>query len=275
MKLIQRLFNFYITSSLHVALAIVAMTLIACQSLEIEYDYSLLLYVFLAGISGYNFTKYAEEAKWYHRSLPQEVRLIQIFSFFVFIALVYAAFLLPMRTLYVSGGLAVITFFYAVPLFPAKSTLRGVKGLKIYVIALVWALTAVLMPKVNAGQGINVDAVLLASQLFLWVIALTIPFELRDRHSDSPLLYTIPQLIGVKKAVQLGVLLYVLIFILEGFKNELSNAMLLCWIVVSVFGVWGLYKARKDQSLYFASFWVEGIPILGAAIMIIYKQLFG
>ncbi len=275
MKLVQRVFNFYITSSLHVAMAIVAMTLVACQSLGIAIDYILLLYIFLAGVSGYNFTKYAEEAKWYHKSLPKEVRLIQILSFLVFIALVYIAFLLPMRTLYASGALAVITFFYAVPLLPAKSSLRRIKGIKIYVIAFVWALTAVLLPMAHAATIVNLDAVLLVVQLFFWVIALTIPFELRDLRSDSPLLYTIPQLIGIKKAVQVGIFLYLLIWIFEAFKQELNYAMLVCWLVISVLGVWALFKARKDQSLYFASFWVEGIPILGATILYCWEQLFG
>lgn len=275
MKLFARVFNFYITSSIHVALAIVAMAFIAISSLGLPLDFMLLLYIFLAGVSGYNFIKYAEVAKWYHRSLPHEVRAIQIFSFLVFIALVYVAFQLPMRTLYASGALAVITFFYAVPLLPTKNTLRGIKGLKIYVIALVWALTAVLLPLAQAEQHVYADAMLLGVQMFFWVIALTIPFELRDLQSDSPLLYTIPQLIGVRRAVQIGMVLYALIFVLEGFKDELSYAMLLCWIVVSVFGVWALFKARKDQSLYFASFWVEGLPILGAGVMLGWQLLFG
>ncbi|MEP2935823.1 MAG: hypothetical protein ABJM06_14580 [Gilvibacter sp.] len=275
MKLFRRVFNFYITSSIHVALAIVALCLIAIKSLGLAIDFTLIAYIFLASVSGYNFIKYAEVAKWYHRSLPQEVRGIQIFSFLVFVALVYVAFKLPLPTLYASGALAVITFFYAVPLLPTKNTLRGIKGLKIYVIALVWALTAVLLPLANAGGQAHLDAILLTAQLFLWVVALTIPFELRDLQSDSPLLYTIPQLIGSKNAVRVGVLLYLLIWVLEGFKHEVSNGLLLCWMVVTVLGIWALFKARRDQSLYFASFWVEGIPILGAVVLFGWNQLFG
>jgi len=58
MTFLKQLFNFYINSSIHVALAVYALAYITLVEYDIEYDENVLYFVFYATITGYNFVKY-------------------------------------------------------------------------------------------------------------------------------------------------------------------------------------------------------------------------
>ena len=78
MKVLQQLFNFYLNASVHVALAVYALTYITLIAFEITYHEAVLYFVFYATITGYNFVKYFGLAKFHHRSLAAWLKAIQI-----------------------------------------------------------------------------------------------------------------------------------------------------------------------------------------------------
>lgn len=274
MMILKRIFNFYLNSSIHVAIGVYALTWITLLQFGVEYDKNSLYFVFFATITGYNFVKYFGIAKFHHRSLAGWLRAIQIFSFLAFIALCYYASKLEVNTLVLIAILGLITFLYAIPLLPKKyfiddhKNLREVSGLKIYVIALVWSFTTVILPLVNNEVSLDFDVVITSVQRFVYVLVLMLPFEIRDLNYDNLKLSTIPQKIGVKKTKIIGVFLLMLFMMLEFFKDELtSNAVIVTLIIVFISLLFIVFS-NKNQSKYYSAFWVESLPIIWLGILL-------
>ena len=241
MDILKRVFNFYLNSSIHVALGVYALTWVTLIQFGIDYDKNSLYFVFYASITGYNFVKYFGVAKFHHRSLASWLKAIQIFSLVAFLALCYYASQLQMKTLILIGILGLITFLYAIPLLPRKyfidehKNLRQINGLKIYVIGLVWSFTTVVLPLVNNEVSLDFDVIIIGIQRFIFVIVLMLPFEIRDLNYDNLKLGTIPQRIGVKKTKFIGVLLLMVFMMLEFSKDELtSNAAISTLLIMFV-----------------------------------------
>ncbi|WP_439152885.1 hypothetical protein [Winogradskyella sp.] len=274
MKVLNRILNFYINSSIHVALAVYALTWITLLQFGMEYNEDVLYFVFYATITGYNFVKYFGVAKFHHRSLAGWLKTIQIFSLLAFVAMCYYALQLKTITLVYLSVFGIITFLYAVPLLPmryfrdSQKNLRQISGLKIYVIALVWAFTTVFLPLIELGIEINTDVVITTIQRFILVMALMLPFEIRDLIYDSIKLGTIPQRIGIKKTKIIGVSLFMLFFILEYFKDEIDSFSIISTLIITFVSLLFFIFSNKNQSKYYSAFWVESIPIFWLIILL-------
>lgn len=274
MGFFKRLFEFYINSSIHVALAVCSLTWITLLNYKLPLDENILFFIFFASVTGYNFVKYFGLAKFHHRQLANWLKLIQIFSVCCFIGLCYFAFLLNPKTLIYIFSTAIITFLYAIPFLTKrlfinnKYSLRGIKGLKIYVIALVWVGVTVFIPLINNNFRINFDVIITAFQRFLFIMVLMFPFEIRDMQFDNLKLSTIPQKIGIKRTKVIGLLLLVGFFFLEFFKDEINSKSVTVLILISVITLLFLVFSEENRAKYYSSFWVEGLPILWLLLML-------
>lgn len=274
MKVLKSIFNFYINSSVHVALGVYALTWITLKQFELQYDKDVLYFVFFATITGYNFIKYFGIAKFHHRSLANWLKAIQLFSLVAFIAMCYYLMQLEPKTLLLIGVLGIITFLYAIPLLPKKifiddhKNLREIGGLKIYVIGIVWAFATVIVPLVDNGIIIDNDAVITSIQRFLYVLILMLPFEIRDLNYDSVKLATIPQKIGIKKTKLIGALLLMLFFVLEYFKDNLSSISIMVTLIITFITLLFVIFSSKTQSKYYSAFWVEMLPVFWLLILL-------
>jgi len=267
MQIIKRLFDFYINSSIHVGLAVVALSWITLLEFHVSLDVNLLCFIGFASITGYNFVKYYGLAKFHHRSLADWLKVIQLFSLICFVLLCYFALQLPVETLMYIAIFGIITFLYAIPLLPKrlfmdqKKKLRSISGLKIYIIALVWAGVTVILPLLNNAVEFQMDIFITAIQRFLIVIVLMLPFEIRDLKYDSLKLSTIPQKIGVKQTKLLGIILLVLLLLMEFLKDSINESHLVSLMMISVVIIGFLLFSSKERGRYYSSFWVEAIPV--------------
>ncbi|WP_053991704.1 hypothetical protein [Mangrovimonas sp. TPBH4] len=275
MRFLKRIFNFYINSSIHVALAVYALSWITLMEYDLPYDEAVLYFIFYASITGYNFVKFFGLAKFHHRSLAYWLKFIQVFSFVCFVLMSFYAVQLQLKTLLYIALFGMITFLYAVPFLPKKmlydknQNLRSISGIKVYVIALVWAGVTVLLPLLNAGYDIGLEELLPFLQRFILVLVLILPFEIRDLNYDSLKLSTIPQKIGIKRTKIFGGALLLVLLGLELFREVSTLKYKLCLLVVSlVMGVL-LYFAKTDQKRYYSSFWVEGVPIFWLVLVLL------
>lgn len=274
MKVLERVLDFYINSSIHVALSVFSLAWITLLEFHLPYDEHVLYFIFYASITGYNFVKFFGLAKFHHRSLAKRLKCIQIFSFVCFILLCFYAFKLEFRTLLYISIFAAVTFLYAIPFFPKrmllddKHNLRSIGGIKVYIIALVWAGVTVFLPLINADFDINSDVIITTIQRFILVVVLMLPFEIRDLNYDSLKLSTIPQNIGVKNTKALGVILLIFFFFLEYFKDEVDVKRLIILLVITFVILLFLVFARKNQGKYYSSFWVESIPVIWLILLL-------
>lgn len=277
MVLLKKLLNFYINSSIHVALSVFSLTWITLIEYNLLYDENVLYFVFYATITGYNFVKYFGVAKFHHRSLANWLKAIQIFSFFCFVLMCYYAFQLEKNTLTCIAIFGIITFFYAIPFLPKhifldkQHNLRSIGGLKIYLIALVWSGVTVFLPLINQQHNINTDVVLTGLQRYIFVIVLMFPFEIRDLRYDSLKLSTVPQKIGIKATKTIGVLLLILFFFIDFFKDEINFLSMFTLLAITVITGLFLVFSKVEQRSYYSSFWVEGIPVFWLILLLMFK----
>jgi len=80
--------------------------------------------------------------------------------------------------------------------------LREIPYLKLFVIAFVWSTTTILLPVIHTERDLNnVDVILMLFERFLFVLAITIPFDIRDLNVDKSVgLKTIPIRIGERRS---------------------------------------------------------------------------
>ena len=272
MQVLKRLFDFYINSSMHVAFAVCGLVWVTLLNFNVGANLDFIYFIFFATVTGYNFVKYFGLAKFHHRSLASWLKAIQIFSFLCFLGLCYFTFKLKTETLLYFIGLGVVTFLYAIPFLPKKifldaGNLRAISGLKIYVIAFVWMCVTVIIPLLNEDYNLNNDVLIEAIQRYFYVIIAMLPFEIRDMRYDSLKLSTIPQRIGIARTKIIGILLTVLVFLLEFFKDEFwFNKMIILGIICMLL-LASLLLSNINQKKYFSGFWVEGIPIIWAILV--------
>ncbi|WP_245925561.1 hypothetical protein [Algibacter marinivivus] len=272
MTFLRQLLNFYINSSIHVALSVFSLTWITLLSLDLSYSESVLYFVFYASITGYNFVKYFGVAKFRHRRLANWLKLIQILSFICFILMCYYAIKLKLNTHIFIFCFALLTVLYAIPVFSKKNnTLRNIGGLKVYIIALVWTGVTVFIPLINSNYSIDSDVVILGAQRFLYVLVLMLPFEIRDLKYDNLKLSTIPQKLGLKKTKGLGVLFLVIVFLLEFFKNTTNEGYIVVLLIVLIITGFFVFFSKIEQQKYYSSFWVESLPILWLILLLYFN----
>ncbi len=264
----SRIFNFYLDASIHVALAVISLLLITNLHLNILPDQHLILFVFFGTIPSYNFIKYGVEAKRYILVKNSYHRQIQIFSLLLLAFAGYHFFFLSYEVWFICFVLAVLIGLYALPVSPKHKNLRNSGILKVMLVALVWTGTTVIIPVISSAIAFSWDICLLILQRLILILILLVPFEIRDLEYDELNLKTIPQRIGVSQTKNLGLLLSFIFFLITFLKDDLSWIEIIGKTILFFILIIMLLMTHRNQSKYFASFFVESIPICWLGILI-------
>src|ERR1700753_835736 len=215
-KIVKSLFDFLLFSNVFMALCAVAQGLVTFQLIGAKPAYTVIALLFTATLGIYNFCiLIAKPAN------PESSQFVYVrwfyahYRFMVTITIVSILSLIPLFFLISTESrlllifLAIISFGYGLPLFTVgdqKFGLRNIPGLKPFLITLVWTMSTVLLPILEAQDlhrtTISMhDTTLLIAKRFLFIGALTIPFDIRDLFEDRKHgLKTIPVLLGEKGA---------------------------------------------------------------------------
>jgi uncharacterized membrane protein len=129
------------------------------------------------------------------------------------------------------------------------------------------------VPVVASEATISIDILLTFLQRILIVVALILPFEIRDVPYDALNLKTLPQQVGVRNTKLLGLAVLLICLVFEFFKQDSDVAYIVSLLIFSVFMGWFLITSKTDQNRYFASFWVEGLPIIWFLLFVLFEQL--
>ena len=269
MNLFKNILNFYVNSSIHVALAVYSLVRITELYFDLPYNENLDYFIFYATITGYNFIKYAGVAKFYHRSLTKSMRLIQIFSFLSFCLLVYYGSNLSTTVLVYFIPFAVLTLVYVVPFLGGfQKNLRRVSYLKIFLVAFVWSGVTTVIPLIVGEYQYEVNIILLFVQRMLFILVLILPFEIRDMKLDFKNLKTLPQKIGIEKTKKVGFVLLLFSLTIE-FLITTSFAYRNSYLVICFILLIFLMRSTQNQSKFYSSLWVESIPIFWWILILI------
>lgn len=273
MEWLKKLFNFYLDANIHVALSVYALVQVTLMEYGLDYDQPISLALFFGTIVEYGFIKYASLAKHYLFVKQKYLKLIQLFNFSCVLIAMYYVSQLNLKTVFVAAALILVAFLYVVPSMTTKKNLRNLKGIKAFVVSLTWSVSTVLLPLLNNQVPIT-DAVLIdLVQRFLFILALMLPFEIRDLKFDEPDLRTIPQVLGINGSLFLGVILLVFFVVFGLLRPELNTNSLYVEWGIALLLLLALGFTKENQSRYYASFFVEGIPIVWwIGLLLVYEK---
>lgn len=254
MKQIRNIFQFYVHSSMHVGLAVVSLFAVTSFQFEIALDPLLYFCGFAATVLGYNTIKYDWVRKGKYFFLPTRYPIL-VWSLIIFLCLAFLFLSWPQKGFFLAISLMV--FFYAYPFRKGKVNLRNQRKIKIYWVALVWALFTVCFPIVDQTVDL-IFAISVFAHRFVFILCATLPFEIRDLKTDAVELRTWPQRFGVLKTKILGTVGILLSVLLSLAAQWQPIEITLCVHILLWFG---LLRASSSQNAYYSSFWMEGIPI--------------
>jgi len=179
--------------------------------------------------------------------------------------------------------LAILSFGYGLPLFTIgeqKFGLRNIPGLKLFMIALVWTMSCVLLP-VLESQAMQLatismrDTTLLIAKRFLFIAAVAIPFDIRDLFDDRQSgLKTIAVAWGEKNAYLFcQVLLAGYVVLLFLFKNTGFSTDFWALTLSVILTGWLIFKSKWEKNEYYYFFYLDGVLILQYLFVVIFDKV--
>jgi len=247
---------------MHVALAVVALASSNALYLNKQVSLEYVIWLFSATLLYYNALKYFQPL------LTNKIRSKHLRTALVLITLVAAlACLFLFQTFstaqYALTGIA-LALGSSYVLSPNALFSRENGLLKTLTVAVVWSIVTVLMPN-NSWSELDTTIWLQFVATIFWVLALMIPFELKDAALDRLTYKTIVQQIGPIKSHYLAQLFLALWFIgmlALPLRLEQYLALISTYVISLVFIRRAMFKAQD----FFVVFWVESLPVLGLAV---------
>ena len=197
---------------------------------------------------------------------------------FAAIILVVSLFYLNIKTIVVLAIMGFFSVIYVVRFIPYNNkwlALRDIPFLKIFVIAFVWTLVTGLLPLISSKDvnQINLQHILFLIKQFLFVVAITIPFDIRDMKYDVEKgIKTFPLVVGVKKIIILGILLLFGFIAIASYEflifQNITMSLWIAEIITILLVMLLLLLSKKQQSELFYSFIIEGTSLLLAITVI-------
>jgi hypothetical protein len=267
MRILRKVFDFYIDGSIHVGLSCFALIIMTQNMFHIKEDFWIGCFGFFGSILGYNFVKYEGLIRAMKNKIGQKLKSILILSFLSMLLAGFCFFQLQRITQIVSVVVFILTLLYTLPFFPNRKNARNWAGMKIYIVALCWVGVTVVLPVLNSRISITSDFYLKSAQRFILIFVLILIFEIIDLAKDDPHLKTVPQQIGVKWTKNLGYVLLTIFCILEFFNSNINGnfqsfpLQLVLIFAIAVIVALFLAFVNEKRTKYYTSFWVESVPI--------------
>ncbi|TND08788.1 MAG: hypothetical protein FD123_2004 [Bacteroidetes bacterium] len=249
-------------------------------------------------IVAYDFIRIPEEQSDRHVWIRKNRNLLAGLAFAGGAAALYAAVILYTNPFFLKRDVLLKVVFwigllsvtYAIPFMRWQGEwirLRDLPGMKIFLIAFVWTVVVVGIPFQLASFPETRDiqpswyktvGMIFFLEVFLFCIAITIPFDVRDMKTDKKNIRTIPQLMGEKNALRLGALLLFVVAGIHGFVyliylRDDRNAwiypdhyaslgptlIIVAWSLISAFIV---RKASSEKNEMYFSLLLDGLLLL-------------
>jgi len=251
---LKALLDFYIHSSIHVALAIYSLVRVTQLSLQLSLDESLSTMIFFGTIVGYNFLKYFESFQKGKFDLKKYRYLVGL-TFLSLIATLFYFLQLnnSVQIYFIKIGLIVAIYPF----------LRKFGFWKLFMVSYCVTFITVYIPVLEYNLFLKNEKIILL-QRFLIVISLLIPFEILDSQTDNETLKTLPQRFGILKTKWFGIILLLPFVVVEFFKEKIEISTFVVATITAIFI--GFTSIKKDK--YYTSFWVESVPIIWLVLLV-------
>jgi 4-hydroxybenzoate polyprenyltransferase len=287
-KQLQAAFDALLFSNVFMALCAVAQGLVTFHIIGAKPVYTVLALLFTSTIGLYNFCILVIKPQDPQSSPYRRIRwffsyhrLMVTITIAALLSLIPLFFLLANSSKLLLIGLAALSFGYGLPLFTKKgrkSGLRNVPGLKPILITLVWTLSCVLLPILEAQDTLHVHVAtnttwIILCKRFLFIAALTVPFDIRDLFQDRIAgLKTIPVAFGEQKAYWFcQVLLAGHIALLLLLWNYRLTSDFFALTTVAILTGWLIFKSTRKRDEYYYFFFLDSVLILQYLALVLFK----
>lgn len=157
-----------------------------------------------------------------------------------------------------------IAYYYVIRI--GNKSIREMPYLKIHSIALTWTIVIILFPLVNE-DALNRDILMyFIPAHYIYFIAIAIPFDIRDLKHDLLSQNTIPQIVGIKRAKIISILLLCLTIIGVGyFSSLLLKPLFLISFIIAIVLV--AFTNENRHEYYFSILLDATIALLGLSYL--------
>jgi hypothetical protein len=199
--LVLKLIKAIVYSNVWIALGAVSFGASTYLIVRLPIDYSYLSLVFFATFFAYNFQRLvrlhtlskplSERQVWLVQH-QKSMRLVTLLSFFAMV--LFSFYALEFSHLWLLLPSLMLVLLYATFFVNSKKGLRDLPMLKIFLIASVWAYVLGIFPLLKMDNYNNWHWIFFDK--FFFIMALAIPFDIRDLKVDSADKKTLPQVLG-------------------------------------------------------------------------------
>ena len=282
------LFRFLINSNIYISVAAVFLTIETQVQLGMKPQWQpYLLIVFFATFFEYNLHRLitvvtnkdalkVDKHQWVRKHLKQFYLIVIISA----IGFLLSLFLAKKEVLIALAPVAVLTIFYSLPVFRNKTNifrLREIPFLKIFLIAFVWSVATIFLPIIQSGNLYNkVHVMIMLIERFVFVFAITIPFDIRDMKQDAQSgLKTIPLLIGEKRALFIANIGIMLFLAISAIHYQIMNLpyILIAFIVSAITTFVFINNKKLRKMTYYHYGLLDGAMLFQGLIVCIFYFL--
>ncbi len=278
---LRQVVEFILFSQLFIASGAAAQTAFTYQLIGQAIDFRVVALVFFATLALYNLSMVLSNPGKKTASLLKRVQwlskhqhLCSSFTLIGGLSTLCLSFFLSATAQVALASLALISIAYSLPLVPFRGervSLRNIPGLKLVLIALVWALSTTLLPIVNSPASLSAGNLwLLLTQRILFFISIAIPFDVRDIYQDSIYsLKTIAVALGKQKSQYVAHLSLALSSTIWWHLSTYSIGHLVPIILVFGVGTWCIQTADKQKELFYFVV-LDGLLYLAPGLLALY-----
>lgn len=258
-----RFAKFVIDSRLFISVAAAGLALSTFKIVEVAINWVVVAIVFLSTFTAYTFPVFLKQTRFSPKWLTYFLlySLIGLFCTFQFWML--ESLLLNLLFVLV----AFCTLFYYLPLgFIGR--LRELPFLKVFLISFTWAVATVLIPLVFVDYPLfSFDILWLFLERFIFVLAVTIPFDVRDIRADNAGgLITLPSKFGLKGSLYFTFVLLMVYLAITAIHLGFSNVLFvraICVFVVLIL----IQKISLQKTSYYYTGLIDGSIIFQSILI--------
>ena len=270
---LRRNIYFLINSNIWVAFCAFSLSLSSEILLQTN-NFSVSQFVFFSTLFIYNFQRSVRICKGFNHArkdwLYKNRSVVYFLMFFSLLISSYHFLNFKLNTQIAVLFTAFLSFFY-------PFGLRNIPFVKIFVISFVWTISSMLFLLIENEIIITQNIILHLASRFLFVFAITVPFDIRDLEHDLGKVKTIPLFFGIKKSKCLANFVILTCFCIvnfQYFQNNITVSNLLALILLYILTLALITKSDiKNNDVYF-SFWVESLSVFSYLFLIIMLLIF-
>ncbi len=181
----------------------------------------------------------------------------------------YVSFSLDLKTLLLLCTPVILSLLYVFPFLRGKKRLRDLPYIKVFLIAIVWTLLCFIIPR----QGMTYTDTILIIERILFMLAITLPFDIRDIKVDSRNgVKTIATEFGEKRTVHLALISLLIGFIILALFYFLSLKpiyFLLRYTFVYLITGYLIFISNSNKQDYHFTGFLDGTLILRGLVFLI------